>query len=189
MGQRSIIKFESGVTVDGVLKSTQRTRRHELCLLSFEDCTVKFRDKVLFQPEWGTFDMAVGSKVESVFSGPADRKAYGLTDSFAKKTVPKRILSDEESKLNQIYQTIRTLRSEGCNDEKINSIFSQLESEFKNDWLARLELIELCFKNNLDESLREKITLSLHKIKTADNTKTTVIDDGLSIAAAHVLVE
>ena len=180
--KRSVIKFESGVTVDGVLKSTHRTPRRELCLLTFEDCTVKFRDKVLFQPEWGTFDMAIGSKVESVFSGPADRKAYGLTDSFAKKIVPKRTLNEEETKLNQIYQNIRDLRSTDCSSDVISDIFSQLEAEFKQDWLTRIELIELCYKNNLNEGLREKITLSLQNIKASDNTKATVIDDGLNIA-------
>lgn len=183
VGERGQLKFESGVVVEGVLKATTRTPRRELCLLTFEDCTVAFRDKVLFQPEWGTFDMAVGSKVESVFSGPADRESYGLTDSFVKKVIPKRTFTTEETALHAVYQDIRDLRHSGnANDDQVGEIFSRLEKDFSKEWLARLELVEICYSQKLDASLREKITLSLHKIKTENSSKAMVIDDGLAIA-------
>ena len=35
-------------------------------------------ETILFQPEWGIYDMAVGKKVISAFSGPADVNSFDL---------------------------------------------------------------------------------------------------------------
>jgi phenylalanine-4-hydroxylase len=45
---------------------------------------------VLFQPEWGVYDMAVGKKVTSAFSGPADVNSFDLIFIFrlAKRLKP-----------------------------------------------------------------------------------------------------
>jgi phenylalanine-4-hydroxylase len=183
-GQQIHLEFESGVKVDGLLKSKTRTPRGELCLLTFENCHVTFADRTLFMPEWGTFDMAIGSKIESVFSGPADRKNYGHTDSFAKKRVPKRTLSEEETKLNLIYKKIRELRRQDTfSSTDLETLFLTLEKDFPQDWLSRLELVELTYFKNDMTSLRDQFTLSLMRIKNNYPEKTTVIDDGLAIAA------
>jgi phenylalanine-4-hydroxylase len=36
-------------------------------LIRFKNCTVTYGETVLFQPEWGVYDMAVGKKVVSAF--------------------------------------------------------------------------------------------------------------------------
>ena len=48
-------------------------------LMSFEDCTVTYNEEALFLPEWGMYDMAVGQKITSVFSGAADRPVFSKT--------------------------------------------------------------------------------------------------------------
>lgn len=182
-GKETQINFESGVTVKGKLVSTTRTPRRELCLLSFEDCTVSFNGKILFDPSWGIFDMAVGSQVESVFAGPADRKSYGLTDNFAKKIVQKRELSPSEAKLNQLYKKVRDYRK--TNDftlEQLTEVNDQLNSDFPNDWLLRLELVELSYTQPQFEAFRETLTRSLSTIKENFPKKAHVIDYGLLIA-------
>ena len=42
-------------------------------IFSFKDCTVTHKNQTLFKPEWGIYDMAVGEKITSVFSGVADK--------------------------------------------------------------------------------------------------------------------
>jgi len=182
VGHKAHLRFESGVEVQGVLQDIRRTQRRELCLLSFIDCRVYLGERTLFDPSWGTFDLAVGSKIESVFAGPADRKSYGLTDSFAKKRVPTRTLSPEEQKLNLIYAQIRKLREDKIHLNAIQEIWAQLHRGFSEDWLARLELVELCHQIPESDSLRKEIETSLSKIKEISPKKSVVIDDGLLIA-------
>lgn len=181
-GQDCEIYFESGVKVSGHLIQTTRTPRRELCLLSFDNCTVTFGDKILFMPEWGTFDMAVGSKIESVFAGPADRKSYGQTDSFVKKTVPKRTLSDSELQLNRLYQEIRNFRhkQQAC-EEELTHIFNELTQNFSTDWLAKLEIVELTFQFNYPK-LRQLIVVNLEQLKSENIEYNVMINDGLAIA-------
>lgn len=182
-GKEVDIRFENGVHVSGRLVDQRRTPRGELCLLSFNDCHVSLAGKVLFMPEWGTFDMAVGSKVESVFAGPADRKKYGLTDSFSKKRVPPKKRSEKEMALNELYQQIRNIRQSGeITLSALEEVASKLEDQFPNDWLARLEIVELTHKVEGAENLRAAITEQLHKLQEQSEQKFTVINDGLALA-------
>jgi phenylalanine-4-hydroxylase len=182
-GQKATLRFESGVLVEGEVQGTQRTPRKELCLISWKDCTVTFKGKKLFLPEWGTFDMAVGHKVESVFSGPADRKSYGHTDAFPQKRVPRRQISSQETELNQFYQKIRDLRNSGQTDaQSLNTVFAALEKSCPDDWLTRVELLELCHRTQETGQLRDLLTSSLQGIKLRHPDKATVIDDGIQLA-------
>jgi phenylalanine-4-hydroxylase len=74
-GKRCVLRFEGGVTVDGILESTLY-KEGKLLLLSFSDCTVERHSQVLFRPEWGMYDMAVGEKITSVFAGAADSESF-----------------------------------------------------------------------------------------------------------------
>ncbi len=185
-GQPVKLQFESGIVVEGELIKTLRTQRRELCMMSFKNCHVHFAGKSLFLPEWGTFDMAVGSQIESVFSGPADRKSYGLTDSFSKKRVPQRKISAHDQELNLIYQKIRELRKSGKPSLlKVKELFSQLDA-FPTDWLSRLELVELTYQISDSETLRESLIENLQQIKKNYPQKETVIVDGLKIASRMI---
>src|SRR5438132_7017359 len=61
-GKKTKLEFESGVTVEGKIDSILR-RDGKLLLISFSNCTVKYGDRILFEPSWGTFDMAVGETI------------------------------------------------------------------------------------------------------------------------------
>lgn len=191
-GKRCQIRFESGVKVSGKLDTVLRSQRKELCVMSFSDCTVTFEGKTLFKPEWGTFDMAVGSKVDSVFAGPADRKGYGLTDSFAKKRVNKRKLSPKDIALNKLYQQLRELRKDQVADLAIyRSLLSQLNEVARDEWLLRLELVELTYqleaklgKDGL--SFRDSLQSELEQMIASKPNLKTVIQDGLALAPQNL---
>lgn len=66
--------YESGIVVDGILKQWQFYKWNnieKIKILQFENCTVKkqentnhnIQEEILFRPEWGMFDLAIGSKV------------------------------------------------------------------------------------------------------------------------------
>lgn len=46
--------------------------------MTLKDCTVTYGERILFSPEWGLFDMAVGADIKSVFNGPSDPEAFNL---------------------------------------------------------------------------------------------------------------
>ncbi|MFP4471898.1 MAG: aromatic amino acid hydroxylase, partial [Bacteroidales bacterium] len=74
-GRECVIDFESGVRVAGYLDNIIQRKGHNL-LFSFHDCSVRYKDDILFQPHWGTYDMAVGEKIVSAYTGPADPGAF-----------------------------------------------------------------------------------------------------------------
>ena len=185
LDQKCHLRFESGVEVVGILKNSHRTPRGELCLLSFADCHVTFKGKSLFMPDWGMFDMAVGSSIESVFGGPADSKAYGDTDCFVREVVPPRELSPGEQVKDHFYGKIRHLRQTGkASKQEISQIFEKLEEQLPQDWLSRLELVELSFHVEEGESLREPMIKALKRIQASSEPlrQTGVIEYGLAIA-------
>jgi phenylalanine-4-hydroxylase len=72
------LEFLSGVTVSGHLRQIHRQGQRNV-ILSFDDCSVTdVVGRVLFDPSWGCYDMAVGASISSVFGGAADRSCYPL---------------------------------------------------------------------------------------------------------------
>ncbi len=71
------IQFKSGVKVSGKVISVTRSAQNKVVLVSFADCTVtNGSGTVLFDPNWGTYDMAVGTTIINVQPGAAHAKLY-----------------------------------------------------------------------------------------------------------------
>lgn len=188
IGQKCKLHFNSGIKVEGVLKSEDRSITH-LRLLSFTECTVSLNKQILFQPDWGDFDMVIGSEVTSVFSGPADRKAYGIADAFVKKTVPTRKYSEIEKLKHSIYLDIRTQREKktALPKEVISQWIESLKLNAPNEWLAFLEILELsCQTPDLaDHSLACK--KELLRIQKSYPEKSEYIELGLQLADKKII--
>ncbi len=180
--QKVEITFLSGVKVTGVLKSKTRNGS-QLILLSFESCTVVYSQQILFAPEWGTFDMAVGHKVQSVFGGPADRKAFGEVEDFPTHKIPAPRWTPLQIELQNIYSEIRILREKKSTNsaEKISQIKNQLKTKFPKEWLPRLELIELLEAGEDTSHLAQDLLADLKEIATREPQHKQVIEDGLSL--------
>ena len=71
-GKRISFEYESGIVVEGLNITGIRNIHGKLILIQFEDCTVTYKNKILFKPEYGTFDLAVGSSIVSAYAGSAD---------------------------------------------------------------------------------------------------------------------
>ena len=50
--QNITLQFRSGVKVEGKIKSFLE-HNEKIQIVTFENCTVKFNDQILFKPEWG----------------------------------------------------------------------------------------------------------------------------------------
>lgn len=62
-GARAALQFQSGVLVNGKVRSFTRAPQGALLLITFTDCAVNLGSELLFDPDWGEFDMAVGAAV------------------------------------------------------------------------------------------------------------------------------
>ncbi|MEM7086301.1 MAG: aromatic amino acid hydroxylase [Bacteroidota bacterium] len=145
-GKPIAFEFESGITVEGLNVTGMRNLRGELMLIQFTDCTVTYENEVLFSPEMGDFDMAVGKEIVSAFAGAADYLSFDLVNHKSSTETVRPDLSPSELELNELYAKVRTIRNSKNIEshlETLQDIFEALRNRHNNDWLLPLELYEL----------------------------------------------
>lgn len=180
-GQRCRLEFLSGIVVQGRLDRIHR-ENHRNLLLSFSDCRVSAADgECLFDPAWGQYDMAVGARIAHVWGGAADRERYALyADATPARRQPPEPSADE-AVLYQIYQAVREARAGGSvSDADLSTWHQRIPATFGNDWLLRLELLELCADPVLQAQLREELS----SLRDTDPDTRRLIDYGLTAPAA-----
>ncbi|NJM09775.1 MAG: aromatic amino acid hydroxylase, partial [Bdellovibrionaceae bacterium] len=185
-GERARLQFESGVLVEGVLKDWVY-RDETLVLLTWTACQVTLDGKVLFDPAWGEYDMAVGSTVTSVFGGPADRTSFGETEDFANKRVPVRSITASEKERHTFYRDVRELREMGAStvQSPFHIKWHELSQRFLSDsgcpWLIGLELAELGYKMKLTDTVMASLIQRLERLAHQSESTGQCIHDGLRL--------
>lgn len=64
VGKRLILEYESGVVVNGIVKKLTLDADGNLQVITFTDVMATKQGELLFDKEWGDFDIAVGNHVE-----------------------------------------------------------------------------------------------------------------------------
>jgi len=161
-GENIHLEFVSGVIVQGKLESILR-KEGKIVLMRFTDCSVNYHSKVLFVPDWGVYDMAVGERIISAFSGPADPEGFGLTyPAPAEKT--HKIEHDLKSRnLFKLYTEVRSIREAELRLEMLPVIWSSLKENHPDDWLLAMEIYELLITKSLYPEVSKEIELFLLK--------------------------
>ncbi|NQV40931.1 MAG: aromatic amino acid hydroxylase [Candidatus Marinimicrobia bacterium] len=142
-GKSTSIEFESGVVVQGDVVTGKRNLQGKIVLISFENCTVSLGDQILFAPDWGVYDMAVGKDVVSAFGGPADPTSFDQIIRVPQEETIHVEPSQKFENLEQLYHQVRLAR-ENSESIDLKVIFSKLKKDHPEDWLLGLELLELC---------------------------------------------
>ena len=179
--EKCSFRFETGVKVKGVLKGTLR-KDGKLILMSFSECTVKYKDRILFEPGWGMFDMAVGENIVSAFSGPADPQGFGLHYEAPKEKTHQIEYDAKAKQLHELYSAVRDMRDNKLQAERLKEVDVRLESEFPNDWLLPTEILELTKANKINGGYEEKITNRLLQLKEKRPELSKLIDNGINLA-------
>lgn len=187
MEERAHLDFKSGVVVDGRVTGWVRSPEGKVVLISFEDAWVHRGDEILFRPEWGTFDMAVGSRVASVFGGPADRERYGDVVSFAAKRVPPKAVSDTLSRKHRLFAEIAEARATVPADApraaaQLEALLIRAKSEMPDSWLCRLEIVEAGAKLPNPPAWLESAEGDLRALARGRPDLSERIEDGLRLA-------
>ena len=175
VGKQLSLEFESGVNVKGKLINLSKNRKGLNMILSFDDCRVSYNDEILFRPEWGTYDMAVGESIVSVFSGAADMAVFSKDNPFVPSELTHKIqYGQKRLELHKLYQKIREVRKTNISKKELENIWQELKKHPK-DWLAAVEILEI----SNDDSLNAEIIT--HLKNAADEVTQSLIKDSLSL--------
>ncbi len=183
-GQTITLEFEGGIKVSGEIITGKRNLQGKIILISFKNCTVTHNETILFQPEWGVYDMAVGKDIVSAFSGPADYTSFNLTTHVPSTQTIHVKKSKERIALEALYQQVRDYREGKNNTISRTKVLEELIENHPNDWLLPVELYELAQLDN-ETKLAKKILLHLEKIKQNKPEFGRLIDDGLDIISSQ----
>ncbi|MBD3583374.1 aromatic amino acid hydroxylase [Flavobacterium selenitireducens] len=174
------LEFEGDITVTGEIITGSRNLQGEIILISFRNCTVTHNDQVLFRPEWGIYDMAVGKKIVSAFSGPADVKSFDLVTHVPSSKTIKARESAERSQLEALYQSVRDIREGRDSYKNLSDIFEDLYANHPGDWLLPIEIVELLHHSDQD-GLKQQVLLHLENISEKRPKVAHLISDGLEL--------
>jgi phenylalanine-4-hydroxylase len=168
-GERVRLEYLSGVTVQGRLRQIHR-QEHRNLLLSFEDCTVTdLQGRVLFDPAWGDYDMAVGSAIDSVYGGVADRETlqlYKPTPATGTIHVP------QDKALMNLYAEAALLNRTGDTpDAASRQLLEEGLAVYPKEWLLRSELLDCP-----DPGLREQARAELLSLSAAQPELLELVD-------------
>ena len=179
-GETIELEFEGNIKVTGEIITGKRNLQGKIILISFKNCTITHGNTVLFKPEWGTYDMAIGKNIVSAFSGPADLQSFDLvTHKLSSATIHVK-KSKKRLQLEELYQQVRDFREGKNRSVSRTKILEQLIDDYPEDWLLPVELYELAYKGNESE-LCAKIMNHLNSIKLNKPEFGKLIDNGISI--------
>lgn len=184
-GERVSLEFEGGIKVEGSIITGTRNLQGKIIIISFEDCTVTRGDEILFQPDWGRYDMAVGKEVISAFAGPADHYSFDLITHKPTSTTIKSQRTPEREELESLYKSVSNIRHGENTKLSLNAAFDILKKHHKNDWLLAIEIYELAVDN--DQSLADDVKAYLLELKKRRPEISHLIEDGMAMTETKLV--
>ncbi len=183
-GERVQLEFEAGIKLDGKIITGTRNLQGKIILISFEECTITLGERVLFKPEWGNYDMAVGKKIVSAFTGPADNASFDRITHEVSSTTVKSKPSAQRKELEELYQTVRDYREGRTVKYSPEAIFELLQKAHPKDWLLAVELYEIASERE-DQHFAEEIHSYLKKKIEERPELSELITDGIELIVAE----
>jgi len=174
------LEFEGGVTVTGKIITGKRNLQGKIILISLKNCSVTHNGNMLFKPQWGIYDMAIGKSVVSAFSGPADYNSFDLTTHQPTTETIRTDKPKAQQKLENLYQQVKDFYKGKKPTISKTKILEQLKQIHPNDWLLPIELYELAVIDN-QHTLARQILHHLESLKKNQPKIAHLIDDGLKI--------
>ena len=158
-GNEISLEFEGGITISGHVVTGTRNVYGKIMLIALRGCSVKHDGQHIFRPDQGIYHLAIGSQVISAHAGPADLNSFDLLD-HVKSTGPS-ISEHHHSPIQQVYQTLKTLRSDSIHQADLDTLIEEVLVDHQDQWLILLELYELLAQDNHTKAnmIRDKLTL------------------------------
>lgn len=178
-GKKTRLLFEGNIQIEGEVITGKRDLKGKILFISFKNCTVTQGDTILFHPDWGIYDMAVGKEIISAYAGPASVNSFQDLGTISGEKTHKISYTNKELKLHKMYGRVAEMRnSEQIQIQDLTSILANLQENYVNEWLLPLEIYELLKpKGNL---LAKEVLKYLTKL-AQNNTYTKLINNGLEL--------
>ncbi len=180
-GKTATLTFEGNITITGEIITGSRNRHGKIILIHFKNCSVTHGETVLFRPEWGIYDMAVGEQVISAFSGPADTNSFDWISHVPSSKTIKAKHTEERDNLEILYQTVRMIRESNDQTSSLAPVFQNLLQNHPQDWLLVVEIVELLKVRKEEDELLQKVLDYLEELKTRRPEVAHLITDGLDL--------
>ncbi|MFY8068781.1 MAG: aromatic amino acid hydroxylase [Flavobacterium sp.] len=179
-GEQVTLEFEGNIKVVGEIVTGTRNLQGEILIIKFKNCTVTHHDTILFQPDWGVYDMAVGQEVISAFSGPADVNSFDMINHVPSSQTIKQKKSAEREELEKLYLSVRNIREGKPAATTLKEAFASVSVGHPNDWLLSVEIAELAKKEG-NSDLVDKVLNHLEKVKSNRPEIVHLVDNGLEL--------
>ena len=141
------------------------------------------QNRVVFAEPRRLYPLPVAARVVSVFGGAADRKSFVLKNrklSTKKVKSHKTNLTPENAVLNELYQTVRRFRDQNSQSLSIlDGVLSSLDLNHPEDWLLRLELLELYLAIDAGHPNGSRLRQELEQLKLKIPDRVEMIERGL----------
>jgi len=186
--EKVTLEFEGNIKVTGEIITGSRNLQGEIIIISFKNCTVTHNETVLFLPEWGIYDMAVGKKVISAFSGPADVNSFDMINHVPSSQTIKAKKSAEREELEGLYLNVRNIREGKPAVISIEKTFEIVKDKHPKDWLLSVEIAEMCEKTN-NTTLLHDVLVHLEKVKQSRPEIAHLIAGGLGLFLEKVSLQ
>lgn len=184
VGKKTKLEFESGITVEGKIDDLIE-RDGKLLVITFSSCAAKYGDRVLFDPSWGNYDMAVGDRISSVFNGAADKDAYNQVALVPKERTIKVPSDAKRKKLENLYAQVRKIRETKKGYERLGEIWETQQAEHPDDWLLSMEIFEILDMTEQQPELKARIEKFLNAKKAKTKDLSTLISWGFRLVEYH----
>lgn len=182
------LEFEGEIHIDGNIITGTRNLMGKIILISLENCTVKHRDRVLFSPQQGIYQLAIGKKAISAYNGVADFKGFDLITHQSSPSEQRELKSEAQEQLEELYQQVRDFREGKNKTISRHKVLEQIQESFPDQWLLCVELYELA-KTSDDIEFAQEIALHLEGIKQRYPEFGHLIDDGIALVEQGVRIK
>lgn len=178
------LTFASGLVVAGAVAYVRR-HGEKVVMIGLEGATVSYAGQTLYKSFSDIYPMPVGAAVASAYAGAADKAAfYGASEG----PLPEKSLlytkSPEEERLHGLYATVRVVRERKPEPNELTAalapVLVALDADYPEDWLLRLELLELLESRELASEWRDRLRDQLAALRTTPE-QTKLIDDGMAL--------
>lgn len=158
IGKNVELTFLSGINVKGDLTNITR-RDGKNILFTFENCRVSdLNDNTLFDPDWGTFDMAIGYVIESVYGGSADPVEYPLYNNPSDTATVTPDLNEDTKTLFALYAKVRELRNATvASVAELEDLIQTCQETVLEEWLLLFEVVELGIQKGIASELLQPL--------------------------------
>src|SRR5690606_10540110 len=105
--------------------------------------------------------LVFSQSIKTVFGEAADRGAYYDFVPFMHepKSIQKTNLTTENKSLNRLFSVVRALRSKSDRDldKKLEKLYEEIKRDYPDEWLLRMELLEISTNAKLRERLQSDL--------------------------------